>query len=91
MVADGGFATVGINYEQLGKETAKMTIDILEGASPASTAVKVFKDNLNTYINQNVYDVLKTNGKTRTEIPAALQDAASTVMVTDQESLYQKK
>lgn len=89
MVADGGFATVGINYEQLGRETAKMTIDILEGADPATTAVKVFKDDLNTYINQAVYDQLSKSAKTKTEIPADIKDSDSTVMVTDQESLYQ--
>lgn len=89
MVADGGFATVGINYEQLGRETAKMTIDILQGADPAVTAVKVFKDNLSTYINQNVYDALKKKARTKTEIPASLADSENVVMVTDEASLYQ--
>lgn len=54
MVQDGGFATVGIDYEELGRETARMTIDILNGADPASMAVKIFKDDLNVYINEKV-------------------------------------
>lgn len=31
MVKDGGLATVGIDYAQLGKETADMVVDILHG------------------------------------------------------------
>lgn len=31
MVADGGYATVGINYEDLGKKTAEMVIEVLKG------------------------------------------------------------
>ena len=58
MVQDGGFATVGIDYEQLGIDTAKMTIDILNGADPATTPVKVFKDDLNIYVNQKTLDAL---------------------------------
>lgn len=58
MVMDGGFATVGIDYEQLGRETAKMTVDILNGAAPADTPVKVFKDDLNVYINGNTLEEL---------------------------------
>lgn len=87
MVADGGFATVGINYEELGRETARMTIDILEGADPATTAVKVYKDDLNTYINENVYNTLKEKGKTKTEVPAELQDSDSVIMVTGADSI----
>ena len=30
MVSDGGFATVGIDYTELGKETARMTDKILK-------------------------------------------------------------
>lgn len=88
MVLDGGFATVGINYETLGRETAKMTVDILNGANPATTPVKVYKDDLNTYINQAVYDKLSKDAKTKTEIPASLKDDSSVVMVTDETSLY---
>lgn len=31
MVMDGGYATIGINYENLGKQTAEMVNDVLEG------------------------------------------------------------
>lgn len=35
MVADGGFATVGVNYVQLGNQVSAMTLKILEGTAPA--------------------------------------------------------
>lgn len=65
MVIDGGFATVGIDYEELGRETARMTVDILNGKSPADIPVKVFKDDLNIYIN----------GKTLEELGYSLPDS----------------
>lgn len=58
MVQDGGFATVGIDYEELGKETANMVDQILNGTPVSDIPVKVFKDNLNIYINQNALDTL---------------------------------
>lgn len=58
MVQDGGFATVGIDYEELGRETARMVVDILNGENPADIPVKVFKDDLNVYINKKVLDEL---------------------------------
>ena len=58
MVADGGFATVGIDYEELGKETARMTADVLEGKKPSDISVKVFKDDLNIYVNKNAMEKL---------------------------------
>lgn len=51
MVADGGFATVGIDYTNLGKETANMVDKLLKGTKVADIPVKVFKDNLNIYVN----------------------------------------
>jgi putative ABC transport system substrate-binding protein len=52
MVADGGFATVGIEYTDLGKETANMAAKILKGEAKASEIpVKVFNEDLSTYIN----------------------------------------
>lgn len=44
MVADGGLATVGVNYTQLGKQTAQMAKDVLEGADPASMPVQVLNE-----------------------------------------------
>lgn len=35
MVADGGFATVGVDYVQLSKQVADMVIKIVDGESPA--------------------------------------------------------
>lgn len=69
MVETGGFATIGIDYEELGRETAKMTIDVLNGTSPADLPVKVFKDDLNIYINEDVLKELKANGKTKVALP----------------------
>lgn len=52
MVADGGFATVGIEYTDLGRETALMAAKILDGVMKASDIpVKVFNEDLSTYIN----------------------------------------
>lgn len=58
MVMDGGFATVGIDYEELGKATAHMVDDILKGKSAAEIPVKVFKDDLNVYVNEKVLNTL---------------------------------
>ena len=52
MVKDGGLGTVGIEYSDLGKETANMVADILSGKAKAEDiAVKVFNEDLSTYIN----------------------------------------
>ena len=58
MVSDGGFLSVGINYEDLGKETANMVDEILKGKDVKDIPVKVFKDHLNIYVNQKVLDQL---------------------------------
>ncbi len=58
MVMDGGFATVGIDYVQLGKETARMTDAILSGKKPEELPVVEFKTNLNIYINEKVMQEL---------------------------------
>lgn len=54
MVGDGGLATIGINYEDLGTETANMVIQILKGTSPSDIPVKVFKEDLSVYLNTTV-------------------------------------
>ena len=51
MVMDGGLATVGIDYTDLGKETAKMVDEIIKGKSVEEIPVKVFKDDLFIYVN----------------------------------------
>ncbi|MEG0469968.1 ABC transporter substrate binding protein [Amedibacillus sp. YH-ame10] len=52
MVSDGGFASVGIDYTNLGKETAKMVDAILKGKDVKDLPVKVFKTDLNIYVNE---------------------------------------
>lgn len=54
MVQDGGFLSVGINYEELGKETANMVDQVLKGTNVSDIPVKVFKENLNIYVNDDV-------------------------------------
>ena len=54
MVQDGGFLSVGINYEDLGKETANMVDQVLNGTPVSDIPVKVFKDDLNVYVNEDV-------------------------------------
>lgn len=85
MVETGGFATVGINYENLGRETAKMTIDILNGKSPADIPVKVFKEDLNVYVNEDVLNDLKEKGKVKVELPEDLAGQENLIMVQSEE------
>lgn len=54
MVADGGLATVGINYEALGKKTADMVDAIFKGKKVEDIPVMEFKDGLNLYVNTKV-------------------------------------
>ena len=53
MVQDGAFATVGIDYEELGRETARMVDQVLKGKEIRGIPVKVFKDDLNIYMNKD--------------------------------------
>lgn len=75
MVQDGGFATVGIDYTDLGKETARMVDEVLSGKSVSEIEVKVFKDDLNVYVNESV---LETLGIT---LPEEVQSNAKLQMV----------
>ena len=77
MVQDGGFATVGIDYEQLGRETAKMVVDVLNGKKAGEIPVKVFKDDLNVYVNEKD---LKDLG---IELPAEVKNNDKLIMVTE--------
>ena len=52
MVKDGALATCGINYEDLGKETAKMAVEIIKGGDPAKMPVKTMTD-CDVYINSD--------------------------------------
>ena len=62
MVGDGGLATVGINYEDLGTSTGDMVIKILNGTSPSDIPVKVFKEDLSVYINTTVAKAIGFDG-----------------------------
>ena len=53
MVADGGFATEGINYVDLGQKTAKIVKQIYDGEKISDIPVVILKDT-KTYINKTV-------------------------------------
>ena len=69
MVNDGGLATCGIDYTVLGRETAAMIADILEGADPAAMAVRKMSE-MSVYVNKETAKALNI------EIPQAILDKA---------------
>ena len=74
MVQDGGFATVGIQYNDLGYETANMVASILKGEKKASEIpVKVFNEDLSTFINKSTAEAIGY------EIPDEIANADKTV------------
>ena len=52
MVNDGGLATDGVNYVELGKETGKMAVRILKGENPGDIPVLVMEET-KYYYNPN--------------------------------------
>ena len=44
MVADGGFATIGVNYVQLGRQAAAMALKIVEGTAPDDLPYETLSD-----------------------------------------------
>ena len=50
MVADGGFATVGVNYVQLGEQVADMALKIMDGAAPSELPYETLS-NYAQYVN----------------------------------------
>lgn len=44
MVADGGLATIGIDYVQLGKQVAALILKVADGASPSSLPYETLSD-----------------------------------------------
>jgi len=58
MVMDGGFATVGIDYSDLGKANAHIVDEILNGKTTNEIAIKEFDTDLNIYVNQAYADQL---------------------------------
>ncbi len=75
MVKDGGFATVGIEYTDLGKETANMVDRILKGEKAGDIAVKVFNEDLSTYVNKSTADAIGV------EIPKDILEGEKTIIV----------
>lgn len=73
MVKDGGFATIGIKYEDLGIETANMAVKVLNGTKVSDIPVLVF-DDLSTYVNTT------TAEKIGVTIPQSLLDNEKTVV-----------
>jgi len=52
MVTDGGLATAGVDYTELGKKAAAMAVKILEGAKPADMPIEVMTKEYQIYINK---------------------------------------
>ena len=57
MVKDGGLATYGVNYIQLGQKTGSMAAQILKGKKPGDISVKTW-DTFDIYINQATADAI---------------------------------
>ncbi|WP_255883644.1 MULTISPECIES: ABC transporter substrate-binding protein [unclassified Ruminococcus] len=73
MVKDGGFATIGIKYEDLGIETANMAKKVLDGTKISDIPVLVF-DDLSTYVNTTIAE------KIGVELPESLLNNEKTVV-----------
>lgn len=58
MVMDGGFASVGIDYVDVGVETARMADKILNGVNTKDIKIELFDTKLNTYINKKTAEKL---------------------------------
>ncbi len=58
MVEDGGLATYGINYTDLGRQTARLALRVLEdGEDPSEIAVET-SDNLELIVNEEMAEAL---------------------------------
>lgn len=74
MVTDGGLATIGIKYEDLGVETANIADKVLNGTQISEIPVKVF-DDLSTYVNT------QTAEKIGVELPKEILENEKTVIL----------
>ena len=72
MVIDGGLATVGINYVQLGNQTAAMAAQVLEGTPISQIPVETL-DNFATVVNTTTAQALGVT------IPQEVLDTATVV------------
>ncbi len=57
MVNDGGLATVGVNYTNLGTRTAGMVIQVLNGTPVSELPVEILKDNA-VVVNQETAEAI---------------------------------
>ena len=57
MVADGGFATIGVDYVQLGQQVADLTLKVAEGTSPADLPYEILSEYAK-YVNLQAADTL---------------------------------
>ena len=57
MIADGGLYNYGTNYEELGRQTARMLIRVLKGEKPENIAVEL-PEKLELHTNQEMADAL---------------------------------
>jgi putative ABC transport system substrate-binding protein len=58
MVADGGLATIGVDYVQLGKQVAAMVVKVANGAAPSSLPYETLSDYAK-FVNLQAADKLK--------------------------------
>lgn len=75
MVMQGGFATKGIEYSDLGYETAIMVDEIIKGKSVSEIPVKVFKDDLSIYVNKSYLTALNI------ELPDTIKNNPKLVLI----------
>lgn len=57
MVADGGFATIGVDYVQLGKQVAAMILKIADGTAPSELPYETLSE-YSKYVNLQAADTL---------------------------------
>lgn len=60
LVRDGGLATQGINYTELGKETANMAVEVLKGKNVGDLPARTMS-NMNVYLNKATADAIGIN------------------------------
>jgi putative tryptophan/tyrosine transport system substrate-binding protein len=58
MVADGGLATIGIDYVQLGKQVAAMVVEVADGKAPSAIPYETLSDYAK-FVNLQAADRLK--------------------------------
>lgn len=62
MVENGGLATLGIDYYNLGKQTAKLAVSIIEGEEPSNLPVESTED-FDLVINEEMAEAIGINSE----------------------------